>query len=405
MRSSSSTIIEELASQSLVIAYLYFDFHSKDIRPHSVLRALIEQLSSKCTSIPDGLEKLFSAYADTRRSPSPEELKSSLKSIIGSFENVYIVFDALDECPTRSEFLKLLAEIHGWNLDTLHILATSRVEKDIAETLSGLVSHQVLMDEPLVDGDIQVHVCRTLDDDIKFSRCSADMKENIKKTLVEGAHGMFRWVVCQLEALRKCQSPAALEKALKCLPKTLYETYDRILLNIDDGDKRNALKLLQWLAFSVSMVSLSEAVDVLATDPDTKDGLLFDRNRRLWNARDVLTICSSLITVTATDVRLQGRDNGVPEDTQVHRARFAETDEVTLAHFSVREYLVSEHLSKGDSKLSYYHFNKKLADTFIAKTCLAYLLQFNDGCIDENTHILSVIILCGAVLDHTCSAR
>jgi hypothetical protein len=190
MRSSSSTIIEELASHSLVIAYLYFDFHSKDIQADAVLRALIQQLSSKCSSIPEGLEKLFSAYADSRQSPAPEELKSTLKSIIVSFENVYIVFDSLDECPSRPEFLKLLEEIHGWNLDTLHILTTSRKEQDIEETLSRLVSHQVFMDERFVDRDINVHVSRILNSDIKFSRCSADIKGNIKTTLMEGAHGM-----------------------------------------------------------------------------------------------------------------------------------------------------------------------------------------------------------------------
>jgi hypothetical protein len=190
MRPSSSTIIEELINHSLVIAYFYFDYHNKDIQPHSVLRALIDQLSSKCTSIPDGLEKLFSAYADSRRSPSPDELKSTLKSIIGSFENVYIVFDALDECANRPEFLNLLEEIHGWNMDSLHLLATSRREQDIEETLTSLVSHQVFMDEELVGGDIEVHVSRTLHNDAKFCRCSAEMKENIKTTLMEGAHGM-----------------------------------------------------------------------------------------------------------------------------------------------------------------------------------------------------------------------
>jgi hypothetical protein len=155
-----------------------------------VLRALIEQLSSKCMSIPDGLEELFSVYADSRRSPSPDELKSTLKSIIGGFENVYIVFDALDECANRPEFLKLLEEIHGWNLDSLHLLATSRREQDIEEALSDLVSHQVFMDKDLVAGDIEVYVSRTLDNDPKFCRCSAEMKENIKATLMEGAHGM-----------------------------------------------------------------------------------------------------------------------------------------------------------------------------------------------------------------------
>jgi hypothetical protein len=167
----------------------------------------------------------------------------------------------------------------------------------------------------------------------------------------------FRWVVCQLDALRRCRTPAALEKALTCLPKTLYETYDRILLEINEDYRQDALNLLQWLSFSVRTLSLSEAVDILATDPDTENGLLFDQNRRLWNPRDVLMICGSLVTITVSDVRQDG-DDSITEDSIDNQAQSTAPEEVRLAHFSVQEYLVSEHLRIGDSKLSYYHFNK-----------------------------------------------
>jgi hypothetical protein len=193
----------------------------------------------------------------------------------------------------------------------------------------------------------------------------------------------FRWVVCQLDALRRCRTPAALEKALTSLPKTLYETYDRILLEINEDYRQDALKLLQWLAFSFRALSLSEAVDLLATDPDTENDLLFDQNRRLWNPRDVQGICASLVTISVPDIR--DGEYSIIEDGVDYHAKFAGPEEVRLAHFSVREYLVSEHLRIGHSKLSYYHFNKKLADTFIAKTCLAYLLQFNqNGSIEDS---------------------
>jgi hypothetical protein len=113
-----------------------------------------------------------------------------LKSLIGNFQNVYIVLDALDECPARALFLGQLKEIHSWGLGALHLLATSRKAKDIDETLSGLVSHQVPMDESLVNGDIALYLVETLKDDIKFSMCSAEEKEMIKTKLVDGAHGM-----------------------------------------------------------------------------------------------------------------------------------------------------------------------------------------------------------------------
>ncbi|KAF8519180.1 hypothetical protein JB92DRAFT_2675349, partial [Gautieria morchelliformis] len=277
------------------------------------------------------------------------------------------IFDALDECPDRHRFLKLIKEIHGWNFDTLRLLATSRYEQDIEKTLRDLVSHQVSMDEGLVDSDIRVYVSRALKDDNKLSKYSAEKKETIKTTLIDGAHGMFRWVVCQLDALRKCRSPHELKMALTNLPKTLYETYDRILLGIDESNRVYALKLLQWLAFSVDPVSLRLAVEILATDPDAKTGPLFDPERRFDDPRDILTLCSSLVSITIVK-----DDTRYPEYIEDDQGNFTE---FRLAHFSVREYLVSECL-RTHCKLSIYHCDEKLSNTFIAKTCVAYLLQF-----------------------------
>ncbi|KAF8496923.1 hypothetical protein JB92DRAFT_2671092, partial [Gautieria morchelliformis] len=380
----SSTVIEELSlhcrsDPALAIAFFYFDFNSssKDTLSDAVLRSLFKQLSAQCTAIPNTLDTLCSESVAANRSPAHGQLLSTLKSVIGHFRAVYIVFDALDECPERSRFLKVVKEMHAWRVDGLHLLATSRREGDIERVLKGLVSHEVSMNESLVDRDIQVHISRTLIEDIEFSMCSADEKKMVETILMKGAHGMFRWVVCQLDALRKCRSPAALERALMRLPKTLYETYDRILTAIDEDDRRDALSLLQWLAFLVGTLSPDEAVDVIATDADTKGGPLFDRRRRLRDPRDILSICSSLVTIsvpdaTSSDIK-ETNDN-------------TEVGEIRLAHFSVKEYLISEHLRNSDAQVSYFHFNKQMAHVFIAKTCLAYLLQFDqDNVISQST--------------------
>ena len=100
---------------------------------------------------------------------------------------MYIFFDALDE--DRREFLTLLKQTHGWGIGTLHLLATSRREEDIAKVMSTLVSRELFIDESLVDGDIRIHVSETLDHDKDFERYSAE-KRMIKSALTEGAHGM-----------------------------------------------------------------------------------------------------------------------------------------------------------------------------------------------------------------------
>ncbi|KAF8500673.1 hypothetical protein JB92DRAFT_2742061 [Gautieria morchelliformis] len=190
-----SAIIEDISryckpSPSLAISYFYFDFNSKDIRTHSVLRALIKQLSLQCASTPDTLAKLFSDNKDGERSPSPEELKSTVKSIIGSFDGVYIIFDALDECPDRHDFLELLEEFHGWDSDKIHLLATSRSELDILKTMDRLGSYDVPMDENLVADDICVYVSKRIDRDSRFKIYSTHEKNMIETALINGAHGM-----------------------------------------------------------------------------------------------------------------------------------------------------------------------------------------------------------------------
>ncbi|KAF8528725.1 hypothetical protein JB92DRAFT_749607 [Gautieria morchelliformis] len=189
-----STIIEEIAchcksDSSLAIAYFYFDFH-KGTLPMAAVKSLIKQLSEKSAIAPNILRQLFSDSNEGRRHPTRQELMAALKDITGSFQHVYIVLDALDECPERDELLTLLRDIMDWGLGTLHLLAASRRESDIEDMLDSVTSHQVYLDESLVDDDIRVHVSKTLDLDIKFSRCSTEEKKIIESTLADGAHGM-----------------------------------------------------------------------------------------------------------------------------------------------------------------------------------------------------------------------
>ena len=48
---------------------------------------------------------------------------------------------------------------------------------------------------------------------------------------------------------------------------------------------------------------------------------------------------------------------------------------IKLAHFSIKEYLISDDLLRGAA--SFFHFTAELSHSLIAQTCLAYLLQFD----------------------------
>src|ERR1700749_2236215 len=104
----------------------------------------------------------------------------------------------------------------------------------------------------------------------------------------------FRWTVCQLDSLGKCLNRAQLRKSLGTLPRTLPETYERILLSIDEYSDY-ASKILRWLIFSKRPLLVDEISEVVAIDPSRR---YFDEDEILEAPEDVATICSSLVTIT-----------------------------------------------------------------------------------------------------------
>src|SRR6202041_2652796 len=95
-----------------------------------------------------------------------------------------------------------------------------------------------------------------------------------------------------------------IRKAMESLPKSLDETYERILLNIDELYKEDAHRVLQWLAFSARPVTMAEVAEVLAINFD--EGALLSPDQRLSDPHDILAICSSLVTTSNPTVQSDG---------------------------------------------------------------------------------------------------
>ncbi len=198
----------------------------------------------------------------------------------------------------------------------------------------------------------------------------------------------FRWVDCQLDSLGNCLTPTATKVALYSLPKSLDQTYDRILQSIPDEYRRQAQTALQWLAYSARPLRLSELAEAVAVEPecgwDFLDNRLFDRQK-------ILTICSSLVTVSdrvLTTFRkplpfealfpfeiISGGDPSCSETADTVPSETFNDCEIRLAHYSVKEYLASERILQGPS--SFFATLDTPAQVLITKTCLTYLLLFD----------------------------
>jgi ankyrin repeat protein len=163
-------------------------------------------------------------------------------------------------------------------------------------------------------------------------------------------------VFCQIEWLRDC-FPPDIRRALKELPKSLDETYERILLGIGSAKRGYAHCLLQCLAVSIRPLHVEELAEVLAIRLDEGEDSEYDSDWRPEDARQaVLSACSSLITIVNV--------NGLPI--------------VQLSHFSVKEFLMSSRLANAGEQISLYHTTPSSAHAFLSRSCLSILLSLGD---------------------------
>ncbi|KAI4608314.1 hypothetical protein J4E83_009116 [Alternaria metachromatica] len=372
----SSTVIEHLLKHCAddvrkVTIYFYFDFNDAQKQDAELmLRSLLCQLLRHAGVITKDFDALFASSGNGLRYPSVHEFLEVLPEVIRQFTDVYMVLDALDECTQRPELMDMLGVMAGWQLDNVHVLMTSRKERNIEKSLKGHMEEDdaVCLQRAVVDEDILRYVQQRLRDDQGLAKWNNDVgiKREIETALMHGARGI---------SLAKCRNLAMLRKSLATLPQTLDQTYDRVFAAISEQDRVYAMRILQWLTFSARPLSVEEVAEVVAID-DTRE-TVFNRDEVLVDPLEALEICSSLVVVT-DDYRVE-RQGQVRPGLRI----------VALAHYSVQEYLVSDRIKQGPAK----DFSMQSLECHKAMTkgTLGYLYQFQQP-IAEGTFNLYALV-------------
>ena len=191
-----STVVEDVQSfcQSAVnsvCALFYFSFSDERKQTYDdVLRSLVAQLGWKDPA----LSRLCQTYDKPNRPAiHADDLEAVLKISLGSFNTIFVVLDALDECPERNDirttFLDFLRSLAS-SAESLKIFATSRDESDIHESLSLMQVEKMSIDTAAVGVDIKQYVCHEIRRERRFARLSQTSKQEVENTLVDRADGM-----------------------------------------------------------------------------------------------------------------------------------------------------------------------------------------------------------------------
>lgn len=129
-----------------------------------------------------------------RQRPNTDELSSAFLSMLVGLGETFIVFDALDECTNRDGLLAFICDIISRKLGNVHLLFTSRRERDIEDAFEALFGDEdkICVQSALVEDDLRTYIRGRLNTDPKLQRWqkAVDIRKEIEESLTSKADGM-----------------------------------------------------------------------------------------------------------------------------------------------------------------------------------------------------------------------
>uniref|UniRef100_A0A8H8CH39 NACHT domain-containing protein n=1 Tax=Psilocybe cubensis TaxID=181762 RepID=A0A8H8CH39_PSICU len=349
-----ASIINKLPDPSSSTGIVYFFFDARDGQTDSQLhikfiRSLAYQLcDSRHGGIPQEMVDLHTKCGASQ--PLDDQLEETMQHILEGFDRVFIAIDALDECSDRQKTLDWVRKLlTNTQLQTdIHLLITSRHETDITNVFKDLGGDSIDVVNP-TNKDIEDYISKQMECS-KLQRFNEQIRGEVESKLRDCADGSFRYTALMLAELEQCSTLSKLEKALTKFPNGLDEIYDRILRKCKDEDALDLRRFLQFLAFSMEAITLSELAETVTIEFSSDDQAVFNPKRRYLNPSDILELCGGLVVMSKDERNTK--------------------EFIKLSHFSVKEYLISTRVQN-----RFCLANTAQSRIDISKTLMSYLLE------------------------------
>ncbi|KAF8248484.1 hypothetical protein K440DRAFT_660797 [Wilcoxina mikolae CBS 423.85] len=315
----SSIIIDHLKlrflNDNVGIAFLYCNY--KDNRtqtPKDMLASLLKQLLIHRNQTDSAVDTLFEECVLKRIKPTLPQLQKIINSVSQNFDQVYIIFDAMNECDEVTQRTDILSFIEQASHHPFKILATSHPHPaDIQNSFTTALRMEIFAHE----SDLEVVIRNKIA--AKRARkvtVSSELENDVVTTLLRKAEGMFLLFNFQIDHILRQPTPKKKRQALYTIPKDLNATYEMAverILRLEDAQRQLALDTLTWIVFALRPLRFSELQVFVAIE----DGDSELDPESLAELSTIVDICASLIVLE--------------EETQVIR----------LAHYTVQTYLES----------------------------------------------------------------
>jgi hypothetical protein len=155
-----SNVIEDITAkiglrEDAALCFAYYNYQNTQLKDlHEIVAALLKQLCRRKDQVPRNL-------METKHKALPASLvgtKGEFKSLIEDLSQVYVVLDALDECPEddREHIIRFITEIVTEQIRChVKVFVTSRNEMDIAKAFNDKRIPTIQIQTEKVNADIE----------------------------------------------------------------------------------------------------------------------------------------------------------------------------------------------------------------------------------------------------------
>ena len=189
------------------------------------------------------------------------------------YQSVFIVVDALDECPNRVELLtelRQLLETTSTSDTVLHVLVTGRdsVAAEVERRLKPDERHEICSSEADVRIYLQQNLCAQ-GQIAEWIKDSPDFENLVIDAIISRVNGMFLLAHVYTEFLAGIPSKRGVRKALDRLPTGIDDTYtearSRILAQSPEQSQLGK-QILTWVIYATRPLRVSEIQEALAIE-------------------------------------------------------------------------------------------------------------------------------------------
>ncbi|KAL7958575.1 hypothetical protein V8C34DRAFT_323970 [Trichoderma compactum] len=356
---SSSTVIDTLQAyvetRNIALAFFYCTFTNNETTDYqAILGSLVSQVCYRSRSALQSLidyqrAKLVYNVEQQLVPPDTDVLIDILQRGLDDLDGIF-------ECSDRSLITQRFRGIFENTKGKLKNLATSRSEGAIEKNFQGLPDIW-LTDH--TNQDVKIFINSRVDsmrNDIEEENISDDVLRQVRITIPRVAGSMFLLASYHMKLTEDCDCDDEVEEALKDLPGDIDKMYVRILEKLADmvrnhgGRRQRQHAIIQWLIAAKRPLRLDELAEAVTIRPGQQEL----RKTGVVHGRRLTDICGPLVYVNET------------------------TKEVTLCHFSLKEFLTKDRFTEAindpsHSRLYSYRVDIQQAHEQLAISCLIYL--------------------------------